>query len=111
MHKLRRLIGDPEGRVLVSRAPGYLLRVGPGDVDFQEFESLVADGRTALDLSNVRREVAGFEGHFRWNPFYADSEGAVLAGRKGHATGFEGEFDQDDDEGLVAFLTAGYLHL
>jgi DNA-binding SARP family transcriptional activator len=55
VHKLRRLIGDPEGRVLVSRAPGYLLRVGPGDVDLQEFESLVADGRTALTGADPER--------------------------------------------------------
>ena len=58
VHKLRRLIGDPEGRVLVSRAPGYLLRVGPGDVDFQEFESLVADGRTALAGADPERAAA-----------------------------------------------------
>jgi DNA-binding SARP family transcriptional activator len=48
VHKLRRLIGDEKGRVLVSRAPGYLLRIEPGDLDTQEFESLVADGRSAL---------------------------------------------------------------
>src|ERR1700733_12469786 len=47
VHRLRRLIGDIEGRVLVHRAPGYLLRVGPGDLDLDEFERLVADGRNA----------------------------------------------------------------
>jgi len=44
----KEVIGDTEGRVLVHRAPGYLLRVSPGDVDFQVFESLVASGRAAL---------------------------------------------------------------
>jgi DNA-binding SARP family transcriptional activator len=58
VHKLRRLIGDPEGRVLVSRAPGYLLRVGPGDVDLQEFESLVAIGRSALAADDPERAAA-----------------------------------------------------
>jgi DNA-binding SARP family transcriptional activator/Tfp pilus assembly protein PilF len=48
VHRLRRLIGDTEGRTLVHRAPGYMLRVGPDDTDMQEFESLVADGRSAL---------------------------------------------------------------
>jgi DNA-binding SARP family transcriptional activator len=48
VHRLRRLIGDAEGKVLVYRAPGYLLRIGSGDLDLQEFESLVEDGRSAL---------------------------------------------------------------
>jgi len=55
VHKLRRLIGDAEGRVLVSRAPGYLLRIEPGDLDMQEFESLLADGRNALDSGDPKR--------------------------------------------------------
>jgi DNA-binding SARP family transcriptional activator/tetratricopeptide (TPR) repeat protein len=49
VHRLRKeVIGDAEGRILVHRAPGYLLRVAPGDVDIQVFESLVAEGRSAL---------------------------------------------------------------
>jgi DNA-binding SARP family transcriptional activator/tetratricopeptide (TPR) repeat protein len=49
VHRLRKeVLDDTEGKVLVHRAPGYLLRVAPGDVDFQVFESLVASGRTAL---------------------------------------------------------------
>jgi DNA-binding SARP family transcriptional activator len=48
VHRLRRLIGDAEGRVLARRAPGYLLRIEPGDLDLDEFESLVEDGRSAL---------------------------------------------------------------
>ena len=35
VHRLRRLIGDTEGRTLVHRAPGYLLRIGPDDLDTQ----------------------------------------------------------------------------
>jgi DNA-binding SARP family transcriptional activator/ABC-type oligopeptide transport system substrate-binding subunit/streptogramin lyase len=34
---------------LITRAPGYLLRVEPGELDLQEFERLVAAGRAALD--------------------------------------------------------------
>jgi DNA-binding SARP family transcriptional activator/Tfp pilus assembly protein PilF len=48
VHRLRKVIGDSEGRVLVYRAPGYLLRLSPGDLDLQEFESQVRDGRNAL---------------------------------------------------------------
>jgi WD40 repeat protein/DNA-binding SARP family transcriptional activator len=33
---------------LVARAPGYLLRVGPGELDLERFERLVVDGREAL---------------------------------------------------------------
>lgn len=47
-HRLRRLIGDPDGEVLIYRPPGYLLRIGPGDLDLQDFESLVDNGRNAL---------------------------------------------------------------
>jgi DNA-binding SARP family transcriptional activator len=49
VHRLRRVIGDAEGRMLVYRAPGYLLRVGPDDTDMQQFESLAGKGRGALD--------------------------------------------------------------
>jgi DNA-binding SARP family transcriptional activator len=45
VHRLKKVIGDTEGRMLIYRAPGYLLRVAPGDLDIQEFESLVAKGR------------------------------------------------------------------
>jgi DNA-binding SARP family transcriptional activator/Tfp pilus assembly protein PilF len=48
VHRLRKVIGDADGRVLVYRAPGYLLRIAPGDLDMQEFESRVTEGRRAL---------------------------------------------------------------
>jgi DNA-binding SARP family transcriptional activator/Tfp pilus assembly protein PilF len=58
VHRLRRLIGDAEGRVLVYRAPGYLLRVESGDLDLQEFESLVEDGRNALAAADPESAAA-----------------------------------------------------
>lgn len=58
VHRLRRLIGDGEGRLLVYRAPGYLLRIAPGDVDLQEFERLVADGRSALAANEPHRAAS-----------------------------------------------------
>jgi len=45
---------------LVARAPGYLLRVEPGELDLEEFERLVADGREALaagDPSSAARSL------------------------------------------------------
>jgi DNA-binding SARP family transcriptional activator/tetratricopeptide (TPR) repeat protein len=62
VHRLRKeVIGDAEGRILVHRAPGYLLQVGPGDVDLQEFEALVGQGRAELTAGRADRaaEVLG----------------------------------------------------
>jgi tetratricopeptide (TPR) repeat protein/transcriptional regulator with XRE-family HTH domain len=47
-HRLRRVIGDTDGKVLVYRAPGYLLRVGKEEVDAYAFESLVNEAKEAL---------------------------------------------------------------
>ena len=37
-----------EGTILLTRAPGYLLRVEPGDLDAGQFEHLVSEGRGLL---------------------------------------------------------------
>ena len=58
VHRLKKVIGDTEGRMLVYRAPGYMLRVGPGDLDVQRFESLTAEGRSALAAANAERAAA-----------------------------------------------------
>lgn len=52
VHRLRRLIGDPRGRVLVHQASGYQLCIGLGDLDVLQFEALVEDGRSALAAGN-----------------------------------------------------------
>jgi DNA-binding SARP family transcriptional activator/Tfp pilus assembly protein PilF len=46
--RLRRLMGDTDGSLLRTRAPGYQLRLGPEDSDLQVFEALFHDGRRAL---------------------------------------------------------------
>src|SRR5271166_897871 len=46
--RLRRLLGDTDSTLLVTRAPGYLLRVGPADTDAQLFETMVGNGRRVL---------------------------------------------------------------
>ena len=48
VHRLRGVIGDSEGKVLVHRKPGYQLRVGDDDTDLRIFESLVTDARRVL---------------------------------------------------------------
>jgi DNA-binding SARP family transcriptional activator/tetratricopeptide (TPR) repeat protein len=56
VHRLRKeVIGDAEGRILVHRAPGYLLRVAPGEVDLQEFEALAGQGRAELTAGRAER--------------------------------------------------------
>ncbi len=53
--RLRRLIGDADGRVLVTQEPGYRLMVTPADLDVSRFEQLIAAGRAALDEADGGR--------------------------------------------------------
>ena len=46
--RLRRLIDDPDGRVLVTRSAGYQLLAAYRDLDAGQFEDLVTAGRKAL---------------------------------------------------------------
>jgi len=48
IHKLRRLIGDPQGRVLATHSPGYKMLVAVDDLDARQFTRLAAEGRQAL---------------------------------------------------------------
>ncbi len=53
---LRRLLGDSDRRVLMTtRAPGYQLVLGPGDLDAGRFEALVGQGRQAHAAGSFRR--------------------------------------------------------
>jgi DNA-binding SARP family transcriptional activator len=53
--RLRRLIGDPDGRVLVTRASGYRLMIAPADLDVTRFEQLISAARGALDRADGQR--------------------------------------------------------
>jgi DNA-binding SARP family transcriptional activator len=55
VHRLKKVIGDTEGRMLVYRAPGYMLRVAPGDLDLEQFESLAAEGTRVLAAGQPER--------------------------------------------------------
>src|SRR5450756_2076318 len=57
VHRLRGLIGDPDGRVLVTRAPGYQVVVGPDELDTARFARLVEGGRKALADGEAARAV------------------------------------------------------
>jgi len=57
VHHLRRLIGDGEGRVLVTRAPGYQVVLSRGELDADQFTRLVAVGRQALADGEPSRAV------------------------------------------------------
>ncbi|KOV72408.1 hypothetical protein ADL01_19475 [Streptomyces sp. NRRL WC-3618] len=57
----RKIAATPAGEaargakdILVTQFGGYLLRVQPGQIDVQEFEQLVADGRSAYDATDYR---------------------------------------------------------
>jgi DNA-binding SARP family transcriptional activator len=53
--RLRRLIGDSEGRVLKTRSPGYQLLLGPDDLDTQRFGILMSQGQEALTAGDPER--------------------------------------------------------
>jgi DNA-binding SARP family transcriptional activator len=56
--RLRRLLGDTDSAILVTRAPGYLLRLAAGDTDAQVFETLVREGRRAYATGDPERAAA-----------------------------------------------------
>jgi DNA-binding SARP family transcriptional activator/Tfp pilus assembly protein PilF len=56
--RLRRLLGDTDGTLLVTRAPGYLLRLAQGDTDAQVFETLVREGGRAYAAGHPERAAA-----------------------------------------------------
>ncbi|HEY2126350.1 MAG TPA: BTAD domain-containing putative transcriptional regulator [Streptosporangiaceae bacterium] len=55
VHRLRRLIGDPDGKVLTTRAPGYQLLIDAGDIDAGRFAQLTSAGRQALSAGDYER--------------------------------------------------------
>jgi len=56
--RLRRLLGDADSTLLVTRAPGYQLRIGAADSDAQMFEAMVRDGRRALAAGDAEDAAA-----------------------------------------------------
>jgi DNA-binding SARP family transcriptional activator len=59
--RLRRLMGDADSGLLVTRAPGYQLRVAAADTDALLFEAMVRDGRRVFgsgDPQGAARQLA-----------------------------------------------------
>jgi DNA-binding SARP family transcriptional activator len=56
--RLRRLLGDTDSTLLVTRAPGYLLRLAPGDTDVQVFEASFREGGRAYAAGDPERAAA-----------------------------------------------------
>ena len=57
VHHLRRLIGDSGSQVLVTRAPGYQVVLGPGELDADRFARLVGRGPAGARLRRADRAV------------------------------------------------------
>lgn len=63
VHKLRKAL-DPErprgapSQTLITRAPGYMLRVEPDELDADRFERLLGDGRAAAKASDPATAAA-----------------------------------------------------
>ena len=55
--QVRRQLGD---ELIVTRAPGYLLRVEPDAIDARRFESLLEDGRRELAAGEPAAAALGF---------------------------------------------------
>jgi DNA-binding SARP family transcriptional activator len=68
-------------QVLVTRAPGYLLRARPDEVDALRFERLVAEGRAALKNGDLAVAAARFRAGLElWRgPALADFAGQAFA--------------------------------
>jgi DNA-binding SARP family transcriptional activator len=56
--RLRRLLGEEYSALLVTRAPGYQLRLGPADTDVQVFEAMVREGRRAYAAGDPETSAA-----------------------------------------------------
>ena len=58
--RLRKSLGDDRGGEsrIVSRAPGYMLRVESGELDLERFESLLSQGRAASKTHDHARTAA-----------------------------------------------------
>jgi DNA-binding SARP family transcriptional activator len=50
--ELRKALGSADA--IETRSPGYVLRVGPDELDLHRFEQLASDGRSALSAGDAR---------------------------------------------------------
>ena len=60
--RLRGRLGDEGGTRIRTVAPGYLIEIGPGELDLDEFASRCADGRAALQAAQWERAATQLAG-------------------------------------------------
>jgi DNA-binding SARP family transcriptional activator/tetratricopeptide (TPR) repeat protein len=69
--RLRRLLGDEDGARIRAVAPGYLIRVEPGELDLDVFEQLCSSGRLAVQSwqwARAARDLAAALALWRGEP-------------------------------------------
>jgi DNA-binding SARP family transcriptional activator len=109
--RLRRAL--PEGR-LVTRAPGYALRIFPEELDVSQFEQLVSEGREALTAGaaeqaarTLRQALSLWQGpalaDFRYEPF---AQAEIVRLEELHLTCLEERIEADLALGSAGVLVA-----
>jgi DNA-binding SARP family transcriptional activator len=82
--QLRKALGDDR---LVTRPPGYVLRVEPGELDLERFESLAEQGRADGDANLLREALGLWRGEplaeLRDEPFAQDAARRLEEARLG----------------------------
>jgi len=102
--RLRKVLGER----LVTRTPGYLVRVEPGELDLDVFRGLVAEAGAAADLAQRSRLLRDADALFNGPPLadvdapFAESERAALEELRLAAV--EGRVDADLERGRHAEL-------
>ena len=109
--RLRRVL--PAGR-LITRAPGYALRIFPEELDVSQFEQLVSEGREALTAGaaeqaarTLRQALSLWRGpalaDFRYEPF---AQAEIVRLEELHLTCLEERIEADLALGLANVLVA-----
>jgi DNA-binding SARP family transcriptional activator len=109
--RLRRVL--PPGR-LITRVPGYVLRMFPEELDVSQFEQLVSEGREALTAGaaqqaarTLRQALSLWQGpalaDFRYEPF---AQGEIVRLEELHLTCLEERVEADLALGLASVLVA-----
>jgi DNA-binding SARP family transcriptional activator len=97
--RLRKVLGER----LVTKAPGYLVRVEPAELDLDRFRSLVAEAGSTSELAARSRLLREADGLFRGPPLadvdapFAASEAAALEELR--LAAIEGRVDTDLERG------------
>jgi DNA-binding SARP family transcriptional activator len=109
--RLRRVL--PPGR-LITRAPGYALRIFPEELDVSQFEQLVSEGREALTAGaaeqaarTLRQALSLWQGpalaDFRYEPF---AQAEIVRLEELHLTCLEERVEADLALGMASVLVA-----